>query len=118
MNGFRPLRNDFASASDQNNAKFTSKKIRCFGRKVHGKLRLRGRIRSSSQSIKYEEIYGTYFDIMTLSVRGHFSISSKYRTKLTRVESYIGLPDCDVDECVIFSDLDVGDLALSALQIL
>ena len=51
MNGFRPLRNDFASASDQNIAKFTSKKIRCFGRKVHGKLRLRGRIRSSSQSI-------------------------------------------------------------------
>ena len=51
MNGFRPLRNDFVSASDQNTAKFTSKKIRCFGRKVHGKLRLRGRIRSSSQSI-------------------------------------------------------------------
>ena len=117
MNGFRPLRNDFVSASDQNTAKFTSKKIRCFGRKVHGKLRLRGRIRSSSQSIKYEEIYGTYFDIMTLSVRGNFSISSKYRTKLTRVQSFI-LPDCDVDECVIFSDLDVGDLALSALQIL
>ena len=54
---------------------------------------------------------------MTLSVRGHFSISSKYNKKLTRVESFI-LPDCDVDECVIFSDLDVGDLALSALQIL
>ena len=53
MNGFRPLRNDFVSASDQNTAKFTSKKIRCFGLKVHGKLRLRGRIRSSSQSISY-----------------------------------------------------------------
>ena len=52
MNGFRPLRKDFVSASDQNTAKFTSKKIRCFGRKVHGKLRWRGRIRSSSQSIK------------------------------------------------------------------
>ena len=51
MNGFRPLPNDFVSASDQNIAKFTSKKVRCFGQKVHGKLRLRGRIRSSSQSI-------------------------------------------------------------------
>ena len=57
MNGFRPLRNDFVSASDQNTAKFTSKKIRCFGRKVHGKLRLRGRIRSSSQSIKEGKIH-------------------------------------------------------------
>ena len=46
------LRNDFVSASDQNTAKFTSKKIRCFGRKVHGKLRLRGRSRSSSQSMR------------------------------------------------------------------
>ena len=47
-----PCANDFATTSDQNTAKFTSEKIRCFGRKVHGKLRLRGRIRSSSQSIR------------------------------------------------------------------
>ena len=52
MNGFRPLPNDFVSASDQNIAKFTSKKVRCFGQNVHGKLQLRGRIRSSSQSIR------------------------------------------------------------------
>ena len=59
MHGFRPLRIHFASkqrkillSSDQNTAKFTSEKIRCFGRKVHGKMRLRGQIRSSSQSIK------------------------------------------------------------------
>ena len=31
--------------------------MRCFGRKVHGKLRLRGRIRSSSQSIKLIMIF-------------------------------------------------------------
>ena len=60
MNGFRPLRNDFVSASDQNIAKFTSKRIRCFGRKVHGKLRLRGRIRSSSQSIRSKEMPKSY----------------------------------------------------------